>query len=182
MGYINRPAILCNNGSGMGPKSIGVMGARSRALLIAVAGFRVAERPAARCRSPKKSPLCKAHIARGVMRHPWGWGCRFLPQTDHEARREACPDISHISETLTLRALRGTRSHLFGTEYAVPHAAPLLSSLATSRASAVACSHLGNAWRKATGSLATSAARIRSSHRSWPLRSRVSLSPAEISV
>jgi hypothetical protein len=38
----------------MGPKSMGGMRALSRALLIAVAAFRVAERPTARCRNPKK--------------------------------------------------------------------------------------------------------------------------------
>jgi hypothetical protein len=91
-GYTTKPANLCNNGSGMGPKSMGVMGALSRALLIAVAAFGVAERPAARCRSSKKfaavgaGSSCTSHtVTDARMRQPLRYasakkGARFLPR------------------------------------------------------------------------------------------------------
>src|SRR5215207_319485 len=43
---------------------MGVMGAPSRAVLIEVAGFLDAERPAARCRSPKNSPCAHGNLPR----------------------------------------------------------------------------------------------------------------------
>jgi hypothetical protein len=117
-GYTTKPANLCNNGSGMGPKSMGVMGALSRALLIAVAAFGVAERPAARCRSPKKfasvgaGSSCTLHtVTDALMRQPLQRerkkGARFLPR----ARAQIQPRAGDIPDGKICPGFALRRSH-----------------------------------------------------------------------